>query len=41
MKKWEYRYLHHNESMHTLGKEGWELVCVDASGNFWFKREVE
>lgn len=40
MKKWEYTCCRKLSELDPLGKDGWELVCVDAT-NFYLKREIK
>lgn len=39
MKKFEYTYCRKFSELEYLGKQGWELVCVD-DANFYLKREL-
>jgi hypothetical protein len=44
MKKWEYKVIQlfshqkTDETFKQLGEQGWELVAIDSSGHYYFKR---
>ena len=45
MTRWEYKSVYpgerFTEMLRKLGEDGWELVLIDTSGYYLFKRPIE